>query len=234
MRRIRGAAPVPVEGLDDHVIVLDQLDELEWAGPHRAEGQALSCPSRWCNFGGTIGKSMSRFSKRRVGWRRHQVEGVDRPALPPGRPRPRWRGWVISGWVEHPLEGEANRLGVERLAVVEDDSAAQLELGGSDRRAAFHDSASCGVDAIPSASRPTRESKMPTPTFARMGREIHRGVEILGRPRQRDPQLALVTGRPAENRPTSCRIRRAPGQPERRGASSCRRLHRRGPHHQAR
>jgi len=36
-----GAAPVPVEGLDDHVIVLDQLDELEWAGPHRAKGQPL-------------------------------------------------------------------------------------------------------------------------------------------------------------------------------------------------
>ena len=38
---LRRAAPVAVEGLDDQVIVLDQLDEPEGPGAHRAERQAL-------------------------------------------------------------------------------------------------------------------------------------------------------------------------------------------------
>ena len=182
---LRSAPPVPVEGLDDQVVVLDQLHEAEGAGAHRAERQTLVAL-----LGGVLRRHHREIDEpvqqRRVGLAEHEVDGV---VVHHVDPRDLGHvgavGRLLLG-IEHPLEGEADRLGVERLAVVEDDAAAQLELPRQVVEAPSTTRPAAATMRF-SASRPTRESKMPTPDLRPDGREVHGGVEVLGRPRHARP-----------------------------------------------
>jgi len=178
---------VPVEGLDDHVVVLDQLHELEGPGAYRAEGQALVTL-----LAGVLRRHHREVDEpvqqRRVGLPQHQIDRVVVHHLHPRHlTHVRAIGRLLVR-VEHPLEGEADRVGVEGLAVVEDDPAAQLEL---ERQV---------VERLPrlgqlrhDAVRGVAPHQGVEDAHAHLGpdgREVHRRVEVLGRPRQGHAELA--------------------------------------------
>jgi hypothetical protein len=96
------------------------------------------------------------------------------------------------------LEGEAHGLGVERLTVVEDHAAAELELPGRvvQQPPGLGQLGDDAVVAIPADQRVEQAG-------AHRGadrREIHRRVEVLRRPRDRHAQLAAGIGRAGQRR----------------------------------